>query len=173
MMRVESLPFEQALSVEATRTAENLVRTALYGYRHRGLYARRLELWRRASPRSSFLFLKFEDTTDPTRSQEMADRIHGFLGVASRTVQAMPREGRDAPPEWLIGEDAILAATPGGMLRASSPSTALRAFAIRARSLSAEPPPRERMMELNESLWGTDIARLEAMTGVDLADWRA
>lgn len=171
MMRVETLPFEQALEAEAARIAGGLVETALYGYRHRGLYARRLEPWLASFDRERFLFLKFETMMDPARSQETADAIFAHLGVASRPVAALPREGRPVPPSWRIGEAAITAETPAGPLTARRPSPALRAFAAAAEALDTAPPPPDALAALDRTLWGEDIARLGALTGLEFDDW--
>jgi hypothetical protein len=171
MLGIETMPFLKALQSEPGRIAGSRARTAYFGYRYRGQYARRLEPWLAVFDRSRLLAIDFDDLIDAAKARQTSDHIFAFLGLLPPHVDAIPKEGRPSPATWIVRENEVARGQPGAMISAHSPSGALRAFAERAQSLDPGPLSRERLAEMQDAGWRDEIAHLEVLLGLNLQHW--
>lgn len=89
MNGLETEDLRTALRLEDQRERELPERLRFarpFSYFSRGLYADLLAPYMRSIPRDRILVLRFEDI--PTRPRQIAERIHGFLGVEARPADA-------------------------------------------------------------------------------------
>jgi len=90
MNGIETEDFETALRLEEEREAQLTERWKYarpFSYFSRGLYADLLVPYFERFPREQILILRFEDILD--RPEDLAGRVHRFLGIDSRPADAI------------------------------------------------------------------------------------
>lgn len=89
-MGYETLPFDQALLRESERLASGEWRAYMtYSYMARGQYTVQVEHFRQVFPQASFLYMRFDDLTDPgEKGQGTYRRVCEFIGVRSSPLIA-------------------------------------------------------------------------------------
>lgn len=173
MQRVETLTFAQALDEELARIQRSPSHTALFGYHHRGCYARRLQPWLETFKREQILILKFEtDVAGPAMAQLPA-RLFAFLGLPAIDRGAIPKLGRPDPTRWHVASDTLEAESGGAKTLVRRPSPFLLDFARRAQAAlpASDTLTHDEAIELNNRLWRDDITELAELVDLDLCDW--
>jgi hypothetical protein len=104
MLYRESLSFDEAIQLEASRTGNDFVKQAYFGYMKKGDYFSQIERYRSLFPAENLLLLRFEDLE---MSQEATvGRICAFLDVRPPENVSYVSRGRPVPEGLSIARAA-------------------------------------------------------------------
>jgi hypothetical protein len=177
----EDLDFAQALQAEERRLKQNyneLYRqgSMVYGYYSGGRYASLLQPYLKLFPSENFLFV-FQDDLK-SRANETCEQIFEFLRVESSTQINTSNSNPAAMPRSRLFHKALRQRSPlKEVIKPFIPSGARRAMKATLIQVNLKESP---YMPLNRHLanelrlnYGTEIDKLEKITGRQLSSWKA
>ncbi len=178
-MGVESLDFPSALLAEEERTRQDPRMWMHTAYLHRSLYAEQIERFLRWFPASSCLYMKFEDlTAGGARTQTSLAKLARFIGIRPESLD-LPKKNVASQTRFSLLHAWLYSSSSASkrMLRWLLPSRTWRArLAHRIDEWNRRRIDKPHIGRLPSPALDTlerDMARLEALTGLDLTDWRA
>ncbi len=176
----ETLAFSDALAAEEERAATSPRHRALYSYLGRSLYGQQVRRYQDTLPEARYLFLKFEDFTDPDgQGQQTFEEICRFIGLDPRLVEVdyeAKSNVASQPRSTFLRNQLYQASRIKRVLRLLIPSRDLRArIAYRLDRLNQRPiekPPIGRVPDRIIEKLLADLDLLQALTGLDLTPWK-
>ncbi len=172
----ETLPFEEAIEIEASRIQKDNYHRSHFSYLSRGFYSEQIKRYLDYFPRENMLILRFEEDFVKNRKRTM-DEICSFLDIdgSELNVDIKSHVGKQPRYKWLPkfiykpnAMKQLISFLPYG-LRAKIIKVGYNA-ALKEKNPNLIPP------DLSKRLWSRykeEIAELETLIGRDLSSWKA
>ena len=179
----ETLSFKDALKEESVRLASGeLFALDHHSYLARGLYAGQIERFMESVPHAEYKFIRFEDLIDPVHGVETYASICQFIGVKSSPEIADRSKSSNRASEPRFGFIRNQIYKGGWLKRVAGKVVPSGDFKLRIamwvdklnqkplhekKSYGLEDIPESYLEEIR-----SDISKTQAMTGLDLSEWK-